>query len=86
VIEDYGLSRIFTVAGSSGVTCRSLWREGSTGRGGFKEASEAFEKAKAQVRALVEHLFHILKNLFKHRKTHLRGLSTNTAQLHTLFA
>jgi len=54
--------------------------------GAFKEASEAFEKAKAQVRALVEHPFHILKNLFKHRKTRYRGLSKNTAQLHTLFA
>lgn len=54
--------------------------------GVFKEASEAFEKAKAQVRALVEHPFHILKNLFKHRKTRYRGLSKNTAQLHTLFA
>jgi transposase, IS5 family len=54
--------------------------------GVFKEASEAFEKAKAQVRALVEHPFHILKNLFKHRKTRYRGLSKNTDQLHTLFA
>ncbi len=54
--------------------------------GALKEASEAFEKAKAQVRALVEHPFHILKNLFKHRKTRYRGLSKNTAQLHTLFA
>ena len=54
--------------------------------GALKEESEAFEKAKAQVRALVEHPFHILKNLFKHRKTRYRGLSKNTAQLHTLFA
>lgn len=54
--------------------------------GALKEASEAFEKAKAQVRALVEHPFHILKNLFKHRKTRYRGLVKNTAQLHTLFA
>jgi Transposase DDE domain/Transposase domain (DUF772) len=54
--------------------------------GGLKEATQAFEKAKAQVRALVEHPFHILKNLFKHRKTRYRGLAKNTAQLHTLFA
>ena len=54
--------------------------------GVLKDASEAFEKAKAQVRALVEHPFHILKNLFKHRKTRYRGLSKNTAHLHTLFA
>ena len=33
-----------------------------------KELSLLFEKAKAQVRARVEHPFHIIKNLFKHRK------------------
>lgn len=45
-----------------------------------------FEKLKAQTRALVEHPFHIVKNLFKHRKTRYRGLKKNTAQLHILFA
>ena len=54
--------------------------------GRLKEAIQAFEKAKAQVRALVEHPFHILKNLFKHRKVRYRGLAKNTAQLHVLFA
>jgi IS5 family transposase len=44
------------------------------------------EKIKAQVRAGVEHPFHILKNLFHYRKTRYRGLAKNTAQLHTLFA
>jgi len=43
-------------------------------------------ESKAQVRALVEHPFHILKNLFRHRKTRYRGLAKNSAQLHTLFA
>ena len=33
-----------------------------------------------------EHPFHILKNLFEHRKVRYRGLARNTAQLHTLFA
>jgi len=51
-----------------------------------KELSLLFEKAKAQVRARVEHPFHIIKNLFKHRKVRYRGLNKNTAQLHTLFA
>ena len=51
-----------------------------------KEATQAFEKAKAQVRAYVEHPFHVVKNLFKHRKARYRGLAKNTAQLHTLFA
>jgi len=54
--------------------------------GRLKELAEAYEKAKAQVRARVEHPFHIIKNLFKHRKTRYRGLAKNTAQLHTLFA
>jgi len=29
--------------------------------------------------------FHVLKNLFRHRKTRYRGLAKNTAQLVTLF-
>lgn len=49
-------------------------------------AKEKLEKAKASVRAKVEHPFHVLKNLFKHRKARYRGLAKNTAQLHTLFA
>ena len=51
-----------------------------------KELTLKFEKAKAQVRARVEHPFHIIKNLFKHRKVRYRGLSKNTAQLYSLFA
>jgi len=47
---------------------------------------EKLEKAKASVRAKVEHPFHVLKNLFRHRKTRYRGLAKNTAQLFTLFA
>ena len=54
--------------------------------GPLKAATVAFEKAKAGVRALVEHPFHIVKNLFKHRKVRYRGLAKNTAQLETLFA
>jgi IS5 family transposase len=51
-----------------------------------KELTLRLEKAKAQVRARVEHPFHIIKNLFKHRKTRYRGLQKNTAHLHSLFA
>jgi IS5 family transposase len=47
---------------------------------------EKLEKAKASVRAKVEHPFHVLKNLFRHRKTPYRGLAKNTTQLFTLFA
>ena len=51
-----------------------------------KDLTMRFEKLKAQTRALVEHPFHIIKNLFKHRKVRYRGLRKNTAQLHILFA
>ena len=54
--------------------------------GKLKEATRALEKAKAQARAYVEHPFHVVKNLFRHRKVRYRGLAQNTAQLHTLFA
>ena len=50
-----------------------------------KETLRAAEKAKASVRAFVEHPFHIVKNLFKHRKTRYRGLAKNGHQLHVLF-
>jgi IS5 family transposase len=49
-------------------------------------ATEKLEQAKASVRAKVEHCFHVLKCLFKHRKTRYRGLAKNNAQLFTLFA
>ena len=52
----------------------------------LKELTQAYEKAKAQVRARVEHPFHIIKNLFRHRKVRYRGLAKNTAQLQILFA
>ena len=52
----------------------------------LKELTVQLERVKAQVRARVEHPFHILKNLFRHRKTRYRGLAKNTAQLHSLFA
>jgi IS5 family transposase len=54
--------------------------------GVIKELTVQLEKLKAQVRARVEHPFHILKNLFRHRKARYRGLAKNTAQLHSLFA
>ena len=46
---------------------------------------ELFEQAKASMRAKVEHPFHVVKNLFKHRKTRYRGLAKNGAQLFSLF-
>ena len=47
---------------------------------------KALEKAKAQIRSLVEHPFHVIKNRFGHRKVRYRGLAKNTAQLFSLFA
>ena len=54
--------------------------------GKLKELHQALEKVKAQVRARVEHPFHVIKNLFHYRKVRYRGLTKNLAQLHTLFA
>lgn len=53
--------------------------------GAAKEALKAVEKIKASVRAHVEHPFHIVKNLFRHRKVRYRGLAKNRHQLYVLF-
>jgi transposase, IS5 family len=53
---------------------------------GLRDMAEAAERALSQVRAWVEHPFHIVKNLFHHKKLRYRGLAKNTAQLRTLFA
>jgi transposase, IS5 family len=52
----------------------------------LRDWAEAIERALSQVRAWVEHPFHIVKNLFRHKRLRYRGLAKNTAQLHTLFA
>jgi len=46
---------------------------------------EWIEQLKASVRAKVEHPFHIVKNLFGHKKARYRGLGKNAAQLFALF-
>jgi IS5 family transposase len=51
----------------------------------LRQLLEKIEYAKASIRAKVEHPFHVVKNLFKHRNTRYRGLAKNTAQLLTLF-
>lgn len=43
------------------------------------------EKVKASIRAKVEHPFHVVKNLFCHRKARYKGLDKNTAQMFSLF-
>lgn len=51
-----------------------------------KDLPAGFETLKARVRARVKHPFHLVKNLFRHRKVRYRGLARNTAQLQVLFA
>ena len=46
---------------------------------------DALEHAKASTRAKVEHPFHVVKNLFRHRKARYKGLVKNTAQVVMLF-
>jgi IS5 family transposase len=55
-------------------------------RSALYEAKRKIEKAKAQVRAKVEHPFRVIKRQFGYVKTRFRGLAKNTAQLVTLFA
>jgi transposase, IS5 family len=52
----------------------------------LRELAEPVERALSQVRAVVEHPFHVAKNLFRHKKLRCWGLAKNTAQLRTLFA
>lgn len=51
-----------------------------------KSLAQAYEKLKAQVRARVEHPFHVVKNIFKYKKARYKGLAKNDAQLNVLFA
>ncbi len=37
------------------------------------------------MRAKVEHPFHVIKNLFRHKKVRYKGLAKNEAQLFSLF-
>jgi transposase, IS5 family len=47
---------------------------------------DRIEHLKAQVRAHGEHAFRVVKRQFGYLKVRYRGLTKNTAQLHTLFA
>jgi IS5 family transposase len=55
-------------------------------RSALYKAKRKIEKAKAQVRAKVEHSFRVIKRQFGYTKVRFRGLVKNTAQLVTLFA
>lgn len=53
--------------------------------GRWKDLTKAVERKKAQIRARVELPFHVVKNLFGHKKTRYKGLAKNTAQMFSLF-
>jgi IS5 family transposase len=50
-----------------------------------KSLTQAYEKLKAKIRARVEHPFHIIKNIFKHKKARYKGIAKNNVQLNMLF-
>ena len=50
-----------------------------------KSLAQAYEKLKAKIRARVEHPFHIIKNIFKHKKARYKGIAKNNVQLNMLF-
>ena len=55
-------------------------------RSALYKAIRKIEKAKAQVRAKVEHPFRVIKRQFGYTKVRFRGLAKNAAQMVTLFA
>ena len=53
--------------------------------GPLKTLRKSLERVKAQIRARVEHPFHVVKNLFHYKKVRYKGLAKNGAQLYSLF-
>jgi len=51
-----------------------------------QEKARAAEHDKSSIRSKVEHVFAVVKGMFRYRKTRLRGLPKVDAQLHMLFA
>lgn len=58
----------------------------SMAEGVRKELTVMLERRKAQIRSRVEHPFHVIKNLFRHKKVSYRGLAKNHARMYSLFA
>jgi IS5 family transposase len=50
-----------------------------------KSLAQAYEKLKAKIRARVEHPFHVIKNIFRYKKTRYKGIAKNDVQLNMLF-
>jgi IS5 family transposase len=57
----------------------------STRRASGRRLLEKAEQLKASIRAKVEHPFHVIKNLIRHKKTRYKGLAKNEAHLFNLF-
>lgn len=53
---------------------------------GLRAITEELERAKASIRAAVEHPFRVLKRQFGYVKVRYKGLAKNAAQVTTLFA
>ena len=53
--------------------------------GTVKTLTTSLERVKAQIRAQVEHPFHVVKNLFHYKKVRYKGLAKNAAQIYRLF-
>lgn len=52
----------------------------------MRKLIEKAKHTKASIRSKVEHVFHVVRNLFLHRKCRCKGLAKNTVQLQVLFA
>jgi IS5 family transposase len=55
-------------------------------RGRQTPQKQRINRARSRVRSMVEHPFHVVKQLWGYTKVRYRGLAKNTAQLFTLFA
>ncbi len=49
------------------------------------ELMEKIEQTKASIRAKAEHAFHVVKNLFGHKKTRYRGLEKGCKAVHPVW-
>ena len=49
------------------------------------EEDKEYNHRQGKVRAIVEHVFHVVKNIFQHRKTRYKGLYKNAVQVFSQF-
>jgi len=53
--------------------------------GQLTEEDKEYNHRQGKVRAIVEHVFHVVKNIFRHRKTRYKGLYKNAVQVFSQF-